>query len=139
MFDSDLGAIAKRLCPGLQIRLDQFDSGSRLQKFIADTVFKRPFGAFFFFCITDRCSSLVPCLRSGLDLAGSSSSLPIQCHGVLHAFCIDSMAACLFWSFIADLVNLIVSICFNEQSSLKFGIAYPLRNCKKLQMGCHCR
>ena len=24
------GAIAKRLCPGLQIRLDQFDSGSRL-------------------------------------------------------------------------------------------------------------
>ena len=26
------GAIAKRLCPGLQIRLDQFDSGSRLQK-----------------------------------------------------------------------------------------------------------
>lgn len=25
------GAIAKRLCPGLQIRLDQFDSGSRLQ------------------------------------------------------------------------------------------------------------
>ena len=48
MFDSDLGAIAKRLCPGLQIRLDQFDSGSRLQKFIADTVFKRPFGAFFF-------------------------------------------------------------------------------------------
>src|SRR2546422_6361179 len=37
-----LGAIAKRLCPGLQIRLDQFDSGSRLQKFIADTVFKRP-------------------------------------------------------------------------------------------------
>ncbi|MCB4787811.1 MULTISPECIES: hypothetical protein [Delftia] len=31
---------------------------------------------------------------------------------VLHALCIDSMAACLFWSSIADLVNLIVSICF---------------------------
>jgi hypothetical protein len=26
------GAIAKRLCPGLQIRLVRFDSGSRLQK-----------------------------------------------------------------------------------------------------------
>jgi hypothetical protein len=26
------GAIAKRLCNGLQIRGDQFDSGSRLQK-----------------------------------------------------------------------------------------------------------
>ena len=26
------GAVAKRLCPGLQIRLDQFDSGPRLQK-----------------------------------------------------------------------------------------------------------
>ena len=25
------GAVAKRLCPGLQIRLDQFDSGPRLQ------------------------------------------------------------------------------------------------------------
>ena len=81
MFDSDLGAIAQRLCPGLQIRLDQFDSGSRLQKFIADTVFKRPIGAFFFFCITDRCSSLMSRLRSGLDLAGASFSLPIQCHG----------------------------------------------------------
>uniref|UniRef100_UPI00370D6217 hypothetical protein n=1 Tax=Streptococcus suis TaxID=1307 RepID=UPI00370D6217 len=31
---------------------------------------------------------------------------------ILHALCIESMAACLFWSFIADLVNLIVSICF---------------------------
>jgi hypothetical protein len=28
------GAIAKRLCTGLQIRLAQFDSGSRLQGFI---------------------------------------------------------------------------------------------------------
>ena len=27
------GAIAKRLCRGLQSRLDQFDSGSRLQDF----------------------------------------------------------------------------------------------------------
>ena len=33
LFISELlsGAIAKRLCPGLQIRLVQFDSGSRLQ------------------------------------------------------------------------------------------------------------
>ena len=28
------GAIAKRLCRGLQSRLDQFDSGSRLQNFV---------------------------------------------------------------------------------------------------------
>ena len=31
---SQHGAIAKRLCPGLQIRLVQFDSGSRLHLFI---------------------------------------------------------------------------------------------------------
>ena len=30
-FTKKQGAIAKRLCPGLQIRLVQFDSGSRLQ------------------------------------------------------------------------------------------------------------
>ena len=31
---TDIGAIAKRLCNGLQIRLAQFDSGSRLQIFL---------------------------------------------------------------------------------------------------------
>ena len=31
--DLHKGAIAKRLCSGLQSRLDQFDSGSRLQRF----------------------------------------------------------------------------------------------------------
>jgi hypothetical protein len=30
LIGTDLGAIAKRLCPGLQIRLGRFDSGSRL-------------------------------------------------------------------------------------------------------------
>jgi hypothetical protein len=32
LFHSKFGAIAKRLCAGLQIRIAQFDSGSRLQK-----------------------------------------------------------------------------------------------------------
>jgi hypothetical protein len=32
LFHSKIGAIAKRLCAGLQIRLARFDSGSRLQK-----------------------------------------------------------------------------------------------------------
>jgi hypothetical protein len=32
----DFGAIAKRLCNGLQIRLAQFDSGSRLQYFFIE-------------------------------------------------------------------------------------------------------
>ncbi len=35
------GAIAKRLCPGLQIRLDQFDSGSRLQNMLVSTFWVR--------------------------------------------------------------------------------------------------
>ena len=42
------GAIAKRLCPGLQIRLDQFDSGSRLQTppsgYFSNGPSKRPLG-----------------------------------------------------------------------------------------------
>ena len=39
---SQHGAIAKRLCPGLQIRLVQFDSGSRLHIFILSDVPKKP-------------------------------------------------------------------------------------------------
>ena len=34
-FVRKVGAIANRLCNGLQIRLAQFDSGSRLQRFSA--------------------------------------------------------------------------------------------------------
>ena len=42
------GAIAKRLCTGLQIRLAQFDSGSRLQGFILinQALSSRELGAF---------------------------------------------------------------------------------------------
>ena len=37
------GAIAKRLCTGLQIRLAQFDSGSRLQMNQGLTSYRKPF------------------------------------------------------------------------------------------------
>ena len=45
------GAIAKRLCTGLQIRLAQFDSGSRLQGFILiyQALSSRELGAFLLF------------------------------------------------------------------------------------------
>ena len=46
------GAIAKRLCTGLQIRLAQFDSGSRLQISLVNSTSKPRQGLFVLSCCT---------------------------------------------------------------------------------------
>jgi len=66
--------ILKRLF-GLQIRLDQFDSGSRLQKFIAKTVQKALRGLFLF-CV--RIIACPCCLVRASPVPGQAPSLPLS-------------------------------------------------------------
>ncbi|WAT83710.1 hypothetical protein [Delftia acidovorans] len=54
---------------------------------------------------------------------------------VLHALCIDSMAACLFWSSIADLVNLIVSICFEWTAVIEIWHSLSIEKLQEIANG----
>ena len=77
--DTD-GAIAKRLCPGLQIRLVRFDSGSRLHLLTVQTVLSLRHAGFF---------SSVPFMQSRLTALRGAVYKAVDCAGFAAALRLD--------------------------------------------------
>ncbi len=84
------GAIAKRLCTGLQIRLAQFDSGSRLQISSFEINNLAPQGAF---CLCF--DTLRPSVVEGQKKDKGRVPVPVIASSRLR--CLQCCASCSYW------------------------------------------
>jgi hypothetical protein len=81
--EDDFGAVAKRLCPGLQIRLARFDSGPRLQIFWLVMPRQHMLTGLFCFTIDRMCPSGEIGRHIGLKIRrfvnnGRTGSIPVS-------------------------------------------------------------